>query len=275
MKPSVNKIDCHTHLVNAAIKAAYYAKTDGYAIVMPFLGTFAGHAPPDDSLLTVSEDSRLFLCPAIDIHSDIPSQLKTVEKLLTTHAVVGLKVYLTYQSGRADDERLFCLYEFAAKHRLAVTYHTGSCSLVLPTDNDMDGSNARYVQHVARKFPTVNFIVAHMDDPRYDACIRLVHELPNMFTDFSGAYEPATPEGEDMNWAIDTFAAAIHQYPDTYRHILYGTDFCPPINLSAIEEYDETIERLFPLAQREDVYYNNALRAFPRLAEYIGQEGCL
>ncbi|MBR5540689.1 MAG: amidohydrolase [Clostridia bacterium] len=266
------KIDCHTHIVNEAIKAVYFDHTDGYALVMPFLEKFAGNAPPDHSADIVQSDARLFLCPAIDISRDIPTQLATIEPCLESHRVVGLKIYLTYQTGRADDERLRCVYEFAEKHRLSITYHTGSCSLVLPTDNDINGSNARYVQNVARQFPSVNFIVAHMDDPRYEACIRIVHEQPNMFTDFSGAYEPGTQEGADMRWAIDTFARAIHQYPDTYTSILYGTDFCPPINLSAIDEYDTTIAGIFKPEQFEDIYYHNALRAFPRLAEYIQKE---
>lgn len=270
--PIKRKIDCHTHMVNAQIKTSYFDKTDGYALVMPFLEKFAGNAPPDHSFDTVKRDERLFLCPAIDISRDIPSQLAAIEPHLDDCRVVGLKIYLTYQAGRADDDRLRCVYEFAQKHGLSVTYHTGSCSLVLPTNNDLEGSNARYVQTVARQFPTVNFIVAHMDDPRYEECIRIVHEQPNMFTDFSGAYEPGTKEGADITWAIDTFARAIHQYPDTYTSILYGTDFCPPINLSAIDEYDTTIAALFAPEHFEDVYYRNALRAFPRLTKYIQED---
>ena len=270
--PIKRKIDCHTHIVNPAIKAEYFDRTRGYALVMPFLEKFAGNAPPDHSMETVKNDERLFLCPAIDISRDIPSQLAAIEPHLDEYRVVGLKIYLTYQAGRADDDRLSCVYDFAEKHRLSVTYHTGSCSLVLPTDNDLDGSNARYVQTVARRYPTVNFIVAHMDDPRYEDCIRIVHEQPNMFTDFSGAYEPGTPEGANIQWAIDTFARAIHQFPDTYKSILYGTDFCPPINLSAVEEYDATIAAIFAAEQFEDVYFKNALRAFPRLSAYIKED---
>lgn len=263
------KIDCHTHIVTPAICEEYFARTDGYALVMPFLGRF--RAPPaiDESALTVRGDERLFLCPCIDIHGDISAQLAEIEAALLHERIVGLKIYLTYQSGRANDPRMTPIYEFADRHRLAITYHTGSCSLVLPTDNDLEGSNAVYVADVARRYPNVNFIVAHMDDPRYMECIPIVCAHENMFTDFSGAYEPGTPEGGDMDWAIDTFAAAIHQCPHVYRHILYGTDFCPPINLSAIDEYDVTIARIFQPEQFDDIYYNNALRAFPRLADYL------
>ncbi|MBP3692222.1 MAG: amidohydrolase [Clostridia bacterium] len=264
-----NKIDCHTHIVNDGIKNEYFAKTYGYAIALGFISEFHANAPPYTAYSTVMGDERLFLCPAIDIKGDIKKQLCEIEALLPNDRIVGIKIFLTYQSGRADDERMLPIYEFASKHRLSVTYHTGSCSLVLPTDNDMQGSNAKYVKNVALKFPDVNFIVAHMDDPRYDECIELMHTVPNMFTDFSGAYEPGTHEGADMEWAIATFAKAINQYPDTYTQILYGTDFCPPINLSAVEEYDYTISKIFSPEQYEDIYVNNALRAFPKIKDYF------
>ncbi len=272
MNTNIKKIDCHTHIINQTIRDEYFAGTDSYAIIMEFLPKFTSDEICDSSFEISNSDKRLFLCPCIDISKEIQPQLNRIEALLDKYPIVGLKIFLTYQAGRADDKEYVPIYQFAEKHRLTVTYHTGSCSLVLPTDNDMEGSNAIYVQNVAKQFPTVNFVVAHMDDPRYNECIRIVHEQENMFTDFSGAYEPGTPEGESLDWAIATFAKAINQFSDTYKSILYGTDFCPPIHLSAIEEYDTTISAIFPKEYHEDIYYKNALRAFPRIAEILGEK---
>ena len=268
----MKKIDCHCHIVNTKIMDEYFSRTDSYAIVMQFLDKFKSEFIKCDAYKTVKSDSRLFLCPCIDISADIPLQLAQIEKKLKEYRIVGIKIYLTYQRGRADDQRMFPIYDFARKHGLTVTYHTGSCALTLPSDNDLDGSNARYVENVARKYPDVNFVVAHMDDPRYTECIKIVHENDNMFTDFSGAYEPGTPEGDSIDWAVDTFKGAIDPFPDIYKKILYGTDFCPPINLSALEEYDYTIEKIFEREHFEDIYYKNCLRAFPLLSCYIKGE---
>ena len=266
------KIDAHTHICNDLIRREYFSKTNSFAVVMQFLDKFVTDDLQEDSVQTVRDDSRLFLCPCVDIHKDIPPQLEKIEKLMPSVKIVGLKIFLTYQKGRYDEEEMLPIYEFANKHNLSITFHTGSCSLVLPTDNDTEGSRAIYLEKIAEKFPKVNFILAHMGDPYYDETMRIVHEYENMFTDFSGAYEPGTPEGESLDWAINTFANAINQFPDSYKKILYGTDFCPPINLSCIEEYDETIERIFTPDQFEDVYFNNALRAFPKLKEYLKEE---
>ena len=263
------KIDCHTHIVNEDIRREYFSRTDGYAIVMEFIDQFKVPGMAYTPLETLKADKRLFFSPAIDLRRDIPGQLARIEGMLDEYQIVGVKVYLTYQAGRADDERMTPIYDFARKHRLTVTYHTGSCALILESDDALEDSNAIYVQNVAKKYPDVNFVVAHMDDPRYDACIRIIHEQENMYSDFSGAYEPGTPEGNSMDWAIETFARAIHQFPDTYKKILYGTDFCPPINLEAIGDYDVTIERIFRPEQFEAIYSGNCLRAFPRLADYL------
>lgn len=272
------KIDCHTHIVNRQIRDQYFACPDAgnYALVMEFLPHFAREGLPDESWALCAGDERLFLCPSIDIHADIPAQLRQIEEAMARRPecrVVGLKIFLTYQKGRADEEKMLCIYDFAGKHGLSVTFHTGLPSLHLPNDYDMDGSNALYVRNVALQYPEVNLIVAHMDDPRYDACLQLMHGVPNMFSDFCGAFEPGTKVAEDEEGTIREFAHAIHQYPDSYRQILYGTDFCPPIWLSEVAKYDYTIAKIFTEDQFDDIYWNNPLRAFPKIAQYLNLKG--
>ena len=218
---------------------------------------------------TVRGDDRLFLSACVDRQAPIPPQLRAIEAHLDDWKVVGLKLYLSYQQGRASDRELYPVYEFAARHDLTVTFHTGLCSLVLPSDNDVEGSSAKYIAKAAEDFPTVNFVIAHMDDPRFMECIRIVAEHDNLYTDFSGAYETGTKEGNDVEAAIETFGKAIHSQPGTERKILYGTDFCPPINLAQLTEYDYSIAKIFSPEDFPLIYYENCLRAFPRLQKFL------
>jgi hypothetical protein len=94
-----------------------------------------------------------------------------------------------------------------------------------------------------------------------------------MFTDFCGAFEPGTEVAADEEGTIEKFAHAIDQYPDTWKQILYGTDFCPPILLFEIDKYDYTIRKIFAEDKFEDIYWNNVLRAFPKAAKYINTKG--
>ena len=61
--------------------------------------------------------------------------------------------------------------------------------------------------------------------------------------------------------------------PDTYKQIVYGTDFCPPILLWEIDKYDYSIRKIFTEDQFEDIYWNNPLRAFPKVAQYLNMKG--
>lgn len=272
------KLDCHTHIVNRKIYDQYFSTPGGgnYALVMEFLPHFATEEMPDHSWDLCDGNEKLFLCPSIDIHKDIPAQLDAIEKKMQQRPscrVVGLKIFLSYQTGRADDERMLPIYDFAKAHGLSVTFHTGYPSYHLPYENDMEGSKVKYVSNVARIYPDVNFIVAHMGDPYYDESIQAMHGLPNMFTDFCGAFEPGTEVAADEEGTIEKFAHAIHQYPDSFQQVIYGTDFCPPILLFEIDKYDYTIRKIFTEDQFEDIYWNNPLRAFPKVAEYLNLKG--
>lgn len=272
------RIDCHTHIVNREIYDQYLATDAGenYALVMEFLPYMATETMPDHSWDLCEGSEKLFLCPSVDIHQDIPMQLSAIEEKMALRPgcrVVGLKIFLSYQTGRADDQRMMPIYDFAKKHGLSVTYHTGLPSYHLPYENDVEGSSVAYVANVARMYPEVNFIVAHMGDPYYDESIQAMHGLSNMFTDFCGAFEPGTEVAADEEGTIEKFAHAIHQYPDTWKQVLYGTDFCPPILLFEIHKYDYTIGKIFPQERFRDIYWNNALRAFPKVAEYLKKKG--
>ena len=272
------RIDCHTHIVNREIYDQYLATDAGenYALVMEFLPYMATETMPDHSWDLCEGSEKLFLCPSVDIHQDIPMQLAAIEEKMALRPgcrVVGLKIFLSSQTGRADDGRMMPIYDFATKHGLSVTYHTGLPSYHLPYENDVEGSSVAYVANVARMYPEVNFIVAHMGDPYYDESIQAMHDLGNMFTDFCGAFEPGTEVAADEEGTIEKFSHAIHQYPDTWKQVLYGTDFCPPILLFEIHKYDYTIGKIFPQERFRDIYWNNALRAFPKVAEYLKKKG--
>ena len=116
------KIDCHTHIVSPKIREEYFQRTTGFALVMQFPESIMKNP---DCIRTVQEDDRLFLNASVDLKRPIPPQLSLIEENLERWKVVGLKLYLSYQSSRANDPPLYPIYEFARRHRLTVTFHTG------------------------------------------------------------------------------------------------------------------------------------------------------
>lgn len=260
------KIDCHTHIITKAISQEYFERTNNIAIVMQMADSIMKNPECIDTVLS---DKRLLFSPVIDLKKDINSQLSAIEPHINDWKIVGLKFFLTYQKGKADDSRLFPVYDFAEKYDLTVTYHTGLPSLVLPCDNDMEGSRTKYIGNVCEKYPKVNFVAAHLDDPRFTECIDVMSTHSNLYSDFSGAYETGTKEGNDVEGAVKCFREAIFSKPGMEKRILYGTDFCPPINLSQLDEYDYTIAQIFEEKDFELIYKLNPLSAFRRIKNFI------
>ena len=256
----MRKIDCHTHIINEKVRDAYFSRTDDIAIVMQFPESILENP---DTIQTVQSDPRLFLCPCVDLKREITPQLRNIEAHLDGWKVVGLKIYTSYQTGRADDERMIPVCEFADRLGLTVVFHTGLCSLVLPSDQDLEGSSAAHIAKAAERFPSVNFVAAHMDDPHTDECCRLCASHPNLFTDYAGLFEEGYESDRDV--LLEQYGSAIRR-AGCEKQILYGTDFCPPIALNDIEAFGEFSARIFAPEELEDLYYKNALRAFPRLA---------
>lgn len=262
----MRKIDCHTHIITESIRKEYYSRADHTALVMQFPDSIL--ADPD-SIRTVQSDPRLFLCPCIDLTKPIGPQLHTIESRLDDWKVAGLKIYTSYQKGSAEDERLQPVYAFAARFGLGVTFHTGLCSLVLPSDQDLEGSSARHIARAAERWPDVNFIAAHMDDPHTAECCALCASHPNLFTDFSGLFEQGYED--DQRVLLAQYGGAIRE-AGCQSQILYGTDFCPPIGLTDIGRFDDLASEIFTPGELEGFYRGNALRAFPRLAVLLKEE---
>lgn len=262
----MRKIDCHTHIINKNIRDAYFSRTDDIAIVMQFpRQIFSDPA----AVRTVRSDPRLFLCPCIDLKRSIAPQLRRIEAHLDDWKVVGLKIYTSYQRGSADEARMIPVYQFAERLRLTVVFHTGLCSLVLPSDQDLAGSSAVHIAKAAEAFPGVNFVAAHMDDPNEQACCQLCAEHPNLFTDVSGLFEDGYEADQDVLKA--RYGGAVRAAGCESR-LLYGTDFCPPIGLTDIERFDAFFAEIFSEKEREAICYGNALRAFPRLAACLKEQ---
>ena len=99
----MRKIDCHTHIINEKIRDEYFSRTDNPAIVMQFPESILENP---DTVRTVQGDPRLFLCPCVDLKREIAPQLRNIEAHLDEWKVVGLKIYTSYQAGRADGERM-------------------------------------------------------------------------------------------------------------------------------------------------------------------------
>lgn len=270
------KIDTYTHIVNKDIFNLYNATPfcSEYAIIMEFSPYFATADMEDDSWKVCGHSNRLFLCPSIDLEKDILEQLQILGKKLRIRPechVIGLILYLTGSNSNITDEEMLPIYDFAKKHNLSVVFHTGIPSAHLNIPEGMTTSYISDICKLAAKYPTVNFIAAQMDNPRFAKCLQLIHKTPNIFTCFNGVFTQDKRINKSSDAIFRALSLATMQYADIYKQMLYGTSFCPPYGAIEIAKYDAGIETLFSHEKAKEIYWDNALRAFPKLTKFLLQ----
>jgi hypothetical protein len=139
--------------------------------------------------------------------------LRLFEHSLEKWGFRGFKVYPPCGFSPSDPA-LFPFYELCAQYRVPVLVHIGPTSPVL----DFSISSPFLIDEAARRFPSVNFILAHGAVSFVEECVMLCRFRPNVYLDISG-YQSTL--------GFDPSAGAVkHIVSQGITHkVLFGTDF--------------------------------------------------
>ena len=134
------------------------------------------------------------------------------ERSLAEFGVRGLKVYPPCGFSPSDPA-LFPFYELCDAYRVPALVHIGPTSPVLAFDT----SNPFMLDEAARRFPRVNFILAHGAVSFTSECVMMCAYRPNLYLDTSG-YQNTL--GRDGGGALREIVAR-----GINHKILFGTDW--------------------------------------------------
>lgn len=112
------------------------------------------------------------------------------ERSLVEFGFRGFKVYPPCGYSPSDPA-LFPYYELCAQHQVPVLVHIGPTSPALAFDT----SNPFLLDEAARRFPTVNFILAHGSVNFAEECAMLCSHRPNVYLDISGYQSTLRADG--------------------------------------------------------------------------------
>ncbi|GIN85741.1 hypothetical protein J6TS2_21270 [Heyndrickxia sporothermodurans] len=191
------------------------------------------------------------------------SSLISLEEELKKDKVVGIKIYLGYYPFYAYDEIYHPIYVLAEKYNLPVVFHTGD---TYSERGLLKYSHPLTLDEVAVRYRNVRFIMAHFGDPWVLTGAEVVYKNSNMYADLSGLI--VGTEKELKNYSEGRFLDHLRHalvYCDHYDRLLFGTDW----PLAPIKPYIEFIQQLIPKKFHEDVFFNNALRVFPKIRKWI------
>lgn len=120
-----------------------------------------------------------------------------------------------------DDPSFDEVYEAASELRMPMLFHTGFI-VGVPADRTDDVSSARCrpvaLDRVARTFPDLVIIMAHLGMPWYEEAAQMCRFNPNVYADLSGSLEGW------RNRKAPAFFSELFYWPDALRKIVFGSD---------------------------------------------------
>jgi predicted TIM-barrel fold metal-dependent hydrolase len=89
-----------------------------------------------------------------------------------------------------DDRRYWPVYERAEKYRMIILFHTGIVNRTHPeiaSDSSSDRMRVSTLDLIARRFPQLTIIGAHLGNPDYAWAAEIARWNPNVYFDVSGS----------------------------------------------------------------------------------------
>jgi predicted TIM-barrel fold metal-dependent hydrolase len=224
-------IDAHVHIYPDAIAekasgsiASFYempTRYDGSAralldacaragvrkCVLCAVATAPAQVGPSNKFLA-GEKARLGFAALCALHPHMTeAQLAEALDFAKANGLAGAKLHPDCQRFRADDPKMFFLYEALAAARLPLLLHAG--------DSRYDFSSPARVAGVAKAFPGLTLVAAHLGGwSQWEDGARLLPGLGNVFVDTSSSLYSLPPAR--AREIIRAFGA---------RRVLFGTDF--------------------------------------------------
>ncbi|UHA76297.1 amidohydrolase family protein [Paenibacillus sp. 481] len=204
--------------------------------------------------------AQIVYCIGINPYNLGVQALADIERDIQKPEVVGLKIYLGYYPFYAYDAVYEPIYKLAAQYGLPVVFHTGD---TYSERGLLKYSHPLTLDEVAVKHRDVTFMMAHLGDPWVLDGAEVVYKNRNMYADLSGLM---VGDAANCTRLKDSplFFAHLRQaitYCDHFDKFLFGTDW----PLAPVKSYIEFVQELIPVEYHEDVFFNTALRVFPKL----------
>lgn len=138
-----------------------------------------------------------------------------------------------------DDLSYFPLYERMERYNLPVLFHTGIV-MRTPADRERQVSSTKMtparLDAVARSFPGLNIVGAHLGAPWHEEASMMARIHPNYYVDLTGAY--------CGGWRANKGPDFYHYHffwPDAWKKILFGTDILRVEELASGKQVHDAI----------------------------------
>ena len=144
-----------------------------------------------------------------------PDAMELLRHAVEDLGLRGVKFGPIYNGVHLADPRMVPVYEYCVKHDLPLTMHMGT---TYARNAPLEMGRPIHVDEVARRYPDLKMVMAHMGHPWGEECIVVARKHPNVFCEVSALfYRP---------WQFYNTLVAAQEYNIADRNkIFWGTDF--------------------------------------------------
>lgn len=189
-----------------------YGQRDG-AIVLAFDCPATGVVVPNEYVAAYVNDHRssLFGFASVNPHDpDAPDQLAYAIREL---GLVGLKLAPIYQNFYPDQQQYYPLYAKANELNIPILWHQGTSFV---SEGFLDASRPAMLDPIARTFPDLKMVIAHLGHPWHGECVSVIRKNPNVYADLSAL--------GSRPWQLYNAMMNVTEYKVPNK-VLFGTDF--------------------------------------------------
>src|SRR5437870_3244 len=146
-----------------------------------------------------------------------------------------------------DDRAYWPIYERAEKYRMIILFHTGIVNRNNPaisSDVSVDRMRPTTLDLIARKFPKLTLIGAHLGNPDYAWAAEIARWNPNLYFDLSGSTLIKKQEDYKFFKTLFWWSGVVSPHtpkggPSAFERIIFGSD----VFRGELEEFDAALER--------------------------------
>lgn len=156
-----------------------------------------------------------------------------------------------------DDRSYWPLYERAEKYGMILLFHTGIVNRPdpsVPTDISVDRMRPATLDGIARRFPKLTLIGAHLGNPDYAWAAEIARWNPNLYFDLSGSTLIKKQDDYTFFKSVFWWSGVVSPHtpaggPNAFEKVVFGSD----VFNGEIEEFDRELERYHKMLDACDV----------------------
>ncbi len=146
-----------------------------------------------------------------------------------------------------DDKGYWPIYERAEKYGMILLFHTGIVNRPDPSvasDVSVDRMRPTTLDNIARRFPRLTLIGAHLGNPDYAWAAEIARWNPNLYFDLSGSSLIKKQNDYTFFKSIFWWSGVVSPHtpaggPDAFEKLVFGSD----VFNGELEEFDRELER--------------------------------